>query len=815
MVSQGIKPNLMRRLKAIFFLFFFPFLTLLSIHAQNGIIRGTVRDALNNEPLPFVNVILDETGQGAVSEEDGSFEISGLTAGIYNVRASFIGYREQTAFEVQVTYAKPAIVNFLLEEAAEQLEEVVVKADPFRKTEESPVSLRNIGVAEIQRNPGGNRDISRVIQILPGVTTALAYRNDILVRGGGPNENRFFLDEVEVPNINHFATQGASGGPVGLINVNFLREVDFFTGAFPANRGNALSSVMNLRQRDGREDRLGVNFTVSATDIGLTLEGPLNDKTTFLMSARRSYLEFLFDVIGLPFLPTYNDFQFKLKHKPNEKSELTVIGLGAIDQFNLNLDANETENQRFLLDNLPVSPQWNYTLGTVYKKFDDKGYWTVVASRSMLNNESKKYFGNDESSEDNLILDYQSREMENKFRLERTTRVNDYKFNFGLGYEYIRYQVSTFNRIFTFSGASTINFSSNLDFHKYYAFWQGSRNFLAERLILSLGVRADGNSYSPEMQNPLDQFSPRFSLAYRLSEKLSFNFNTGIFYQLPPLTLLGYRENGTLVNRENKIDFIGNSQLVAGFEWNISPTTRASVEGYLKYYKDYPFLLRDSLTLANRGADYGVVGNEPAIPFARGRTYGLEFLIQQKLYKGFYGLISYTYGKSEFEDKEKVFRPSAWDARHILNLALGKRLKRNWELGVNLRYQSGLPYTPFSDASSLVANWDVNGRGIRDFNLLNSGRLGSANTLDFRVDKKWYFRQWNLNLYLDIENMLGNTVVVPELILDRPLDENNTPIGPGIIANPQDPVELQRYRLKEISDAQGTLVPSIGLIIEM
>lgn len=785
------------------------------LQAQTGVIKGSVRDALNNEALPFVNVLVDETGIGAVTDEEGNFEISGLDAGIYNLRASFLGYRTQTVFEIQVTYAKPAIVNFLLEEAAEQLEEVVVKADPFRKTEESPVSLRNIGVAEIQRNPGANRDISRVIQILPGVTTALAYRNDILVRGGGPNENRFFLDEVEVPNINHFATQGASGGPVGLINVNFLKEVDFFTGAFPANRGNALSSVMNLRQRDGRDDRLGGNFTLSATDVGLTLEGPLSDKTTFLMSARRSYLEFLFQTLGLPFLPTYNDFQLKVKYKPDEKSEFTVIGLGAIDQFNLNLDANETENQRFLLENLPVSPQWNYTLGTVYKRFDDNGYWTWVASRSMLNNESTKYFNNDESTEDNLILDYSSREMENKFRVERTTRKNDYKFNFGLGYEYVRYQVSTFNRIFTFSGAQTIDFSSNLDLHKYYAFWQASRNLLDERLILSLGARADGNSYSGEMSNPLDQFSPRFSLSYRLTETLSFNMNAGLFYQLPPFTIMGYRENGALVNRENGIDYIRNSQLVAGFEWNISPTTRASVEGYYKHYSDYPFLLRDSLTLANRGADYGVVGNEPAIPFAEGRTYGLEFLVQQKLYKGFFGLVSYTFGKSEFQDKDKVYRPSAWDARHILNVAIGKRLKRNWELGVNLRYQTGLPFTPFSDASSLVNNWDVNGRGIRDFNLLNSGRLASANTLDIRVDKKWYFKKWNMNLYLDIENMLGNTVVVPELILDRPLDENNTPIGSGIILNPDAPATLQRYKLKEISDAQGTLVPSIGLIIEM
>jgi len=784
------------------------------LFSQSGVIRGKVSNKLTNEPIAFANVLETKTGKGTTTDENGTYEITGLAPGLYDLNVSFIGFEEITVFEIQVTNAKPAIIDVQLEEAAEQLTEVTVQASPFRKTEESPVSLRTIGVAEIQRNPGGNRDISRVIQTLPGVTAPSSFRNDLIIRGGAPNENRFFLDDVEVPNINHFATQGASGGPVGLINVNFINEVEFYSGAFPANRGNALSSVMNFRQRDGRDDRIGGTFMVGATDVGLTMEGPLGDKATYLVSARRSYLQFLFKAIGLPFLPTYNDFQAKVKYRIDKRNELTFIGLGAIDQFSLNLEANETEEQQALLDNLPTSPQWNYTNGLVWKHYDDKGFWTFVLSRNMLNNESFKYRGNDDSSPDNLILDYKSQEIENKFRAERTLRTGRFKLNYGVNYEYVKYNNRTFNKIFTGIGPQTINYASDLAFSKFGLFAQSSQKFFGERLTASLGFRMDGNSFSREMRNPLGQFSPRFSLAYALSERLSLNFNTGVYYQLPPYTLIGYQEDGRFVNRDYNIDYVRNNHLVAGFEYNTAANSRFTIEGYYKTWKDYPFLLRDSVALANLGGDFGVIGNEPAIPFADGRSYGLEFLFQQRLYKGFYGIASYTLGWSEFQDKNGRFVPSSWDSRHIMSLTMGKQFKRNWELGVNWRFQAGLPFTPFSDQSALVANWNVNFRGILDYDQLNSLRRSPGNTIDVRVDKRWFFDKWSLNLYLDLENLTANAIGTDQLILDRPLDENGKPIGGPVIANPNAPKELQRYKVKTINDAQGTLLPSIGVMIE-
>ncbi len=266
---------------------------------------------------------------------------------------------------------------------------------------------------------------------------------------------------------------------------------------------------------------------------------------------------------------------------------------------------------------------------------------------------------------------------------------------------------------------------------------------------------------------------------------------------------------------QNNIQYIQADHAVAGFAWNTKSNGKISVEGYFKKYADYPFLLRDSLTLANLGGDFGIIGNEPAISRSEGRTYGVEFLFQQRLYKGFYGIVSYTLGKSEFEDKNGEYVPSSWDARHIVNLALGKKFGKNWEAGVNWRYQSALPITPFSDASALVDSWNVRNGGLPDYTRLNTERGDVSSTIDLRIDKRWFFDRWSLNVYLDIENITGNAVGIPALILDRPLDANGTPIGGGIIENPDAPASQQRYKLKSLSAETGTPIPSVGVMVEL
>ena len=789
-------------------LLFFALLLSTTVWAQTGIVQGRISDANTNEPIPFANVILQGTTTGASSDLDGNYEIRNITPGLYNVEVSFLGYKSKVEYEVQVFNNKPALVNFSLEEDSKTLDAVVVKANPFEKKEESPVSLRTIGVNEIERNPGGNRDISKALQSLPGVASSVAFRNDIIIRGGAPNENRFYLDGIEVPNINHFATQGASGGPVGLINVNFIREVEFFSGAFPANRGNSLSSVLNFKMKDPRQDRIGGNFTLGANDAGITIEGPIAKGHSFMFSYRRSYLQLLFSLLGLPFLPTYDDFQLKYKARINDKNEIIVVGLGAIDQFKLNLSDDLDEEQKRIVDVLPVNNQWNYTLGVNWKNYREKGYSELVVSRNMLNNNAFKYADNIEA-DTNLILDYKSQEIENKVRFENNWRDKGWKINYGVLYEFAHYNNSTFNRVNLANGQLfDINYSSELDIHKWGVFGQVSRSFVQGRLLLSLGARVDGNSYSKQMAKTYETFSPRFSLSYAFNDNFNLNANVGRYFQLPPYTSLGFRDNnGVLVNRDNGLKYIASNHAVLGVEYINQIGLKVSVEGFFKYWQDYPFILRDSISLANLGADFGVIGNTEVTSENDGRAYGLELLVQQKLWKGFYGILAYTWVRSEFQDRNGTFVPSAWDAQHLISLTGGKKFKRNWEVGARWRFTGGSPYTPADvETSALIPVWNVNRSGIADFTQLNTQRLKPAHFLDIRVDKKWFFKKWALNVYIDIQNVYAFKAQQPPQLIQQ-TDMN----GNALI----DPNDSSRYLLQQVENTTGTVIPSFGIIIEL
>ena len=794
---------------------FLTFVTIFNIsYSQNGVLKGYVKDATNNEEIPFANVFVEQLNSGLATDFDGFFEFKDMKPGLYTIKCSFVGYESKTFAEINVNPNKPTILDIKLIESSTSLDVVEITASPFQKSEESPVSKRSISATEIYRNPGGNRDISKVIQSLPGVASTVSFRNDIIIRGGAPNENRFYLDGIEIPNINHFATQGSSGGPVGMINVNFVREVDLYSGAFPANRGNALSSVLEFKQIDGNPDRIASSLTVGSSDFGITLDGPINDKTTFVLSARRSYLQLLFSAIGLPFLPTYNDFQFKTKTKLNDKNQITLIGLGAIDDFVLNtgINDNETDSEviernNYILGYIPVTTQWNYAVGANWTHFKDNSFQNIILSRNHLNNRSVKFKDNIETSE-NLLQDYLSEEIETKFRFENTLRTNGWKFNFGTGLEAVTYKNRTFQKIIFQNLPDTLDFNSELNFIKTSVFGQISKKAFDNKIIASFGVRTDQNSYSKQMSNPLKQLSPRFSLAYALGEKSSLNFNIGQYFQLPAYTVMGYRNNNNeLVNKNKEITYINNKHLVFGIETNPGNFSKITLEGFYKKYNNYPFLLDDSISLANLGGDFGVIGNEAVSSTSEGRSYGVEFLAQKKLNKSFYGIMAYTWVRSEFKDKNNKFIPSAWDNRHIISLTGGFKFKKDWEIGMKFRFSGGSPYTPYDTLNSSYSYlWDVNSFGVFDYNQLNGVRLKSNHGLDIRIDKKWYWKKVTLNVYLDIQNLYNfQAETPPSLIAVRNTDGSYETITGS---------SPERYNLRYIDNTAGTVLPSIGLQFE-
>ena len=580
-----------------------------------------------------------------------------------------------------------------------------------------------------------------IVQSYPGVAFSPAgYRNDLIVRGGSPSENRFYLDGVEIPNINHFSTQGASGGPVGIINADLIREVNFYTGAFPADKGNSLSSVLDFKLRDGDMERNSLKATLGASEVSLASNGHLVKKTSYLVSVRQSYLQFLFDMLGLPFLPTFTDAQFKLKTRFNTTNELTVLGLGGIDNMKLNtkLDGEKAE---YILSYLPKIQQETFTLGAVYRHYAGAHVQSVVISHSYLNNRNTKYLNNDESSAENLSLKLRSVEQETKFRIENASTFGNWKVNLGANLDYSQYTNTTFQRVYIDGGKT-------FDYHTYLGFWRwglfGTISYATpdERFTTSLGVRTDANNFSSSMKGMSDQLSPRLSLSYRLTDGVYLSGNAGLYYQLPPYTGLGFKDNnGKLVNKY--LRYMRVSQESIGLSWRPRNTFELSIEGFYKKYDKIPFSIVDGIPLACKGNDYGVIGNEALSSTSQGRAYGAEILMKWLIAKKLNLSSSFTLFKSEYRNnKESEYIASAWDNRYIFNMSGTYNFPHNWSLGMKVSCIGGAPYTPYDiDKSSLVTAWNAQGRPYYDYGQYNTGRLPAFGQLDVRVDKTFYLKR--------------------------------------------------------------------------
>ena len=787
--------------KNVLFLLLLGLLTTVSAQPTHRI-KGTVIDKASRQPLEFINVLVLGLGRGGVTDAEGHFNIGEVPPGIYRLQASAVGYKTILTPEYIVS-TKDLTIQIETEENLTELEGVTVTASPFRRDPESPVGLRIIGLQEIEKSPGANRDISRIVQSYPGVAFSPAgYRNDLIVRGGSPSENRFYLDGVEIPNINHFSTQGASGGPVGIINADLIREVNFYTGAFPTDRGNAMSSVLDFKLRDGDMERNSLKATLGASEVSLASNGHIGKKTSYLVSVRQSYLQFLFDMLGLPLLPTFTDAQFKLKTRFNANNELTILGLGGIDNMKLNtkLDGEKAE---YILSYLPKIQQETFTLGAVYRHYAGIHVQSVVVSHSYLNNRNTKYLNNDESSADNLSLKLRSVEQETKFRIENTSTFGNWKINFGANLDYSQYTNTTFQRVYIDEGRT-------FDYHTYLGMWRwgifGTINYATtdERFTASLGVRTDANNFSSGMKGMGDQLSPRLSLSYRLTDGLYLSGNAGLYYQLPPYTGLGFKDNnGAWVNKY--LRYMSVSQESLGLSWHPGNTFELSAEGFYKQYDKIPFSIADGIPLACKGNDYGVIGNEALSSTAQGRAYGIEILMKWLIAKKLNLASSFTLFKSEYRNnKQSEYIASAWDNRYIFNMSGTYNFPHNWSLGMKISCIGGAPYTPYDvEKSSLVTAWNAQGRPYYDYTKYNTGRLPAFGQLDVRVDKTFYLKRCMLGFYIDLQNVTNSKFKQPDILMST-----------GVIENPSAPMAEQRYKMKYITQKSGTLMPTLGITFE-
>lgn len=772
----------------------FPF----AVFAQKGSLSGQVIDAKTGKPLEGATVLIEGTMLGGVTDTSGFYTIKGIPPKTYNIEAKFFGYIPLTKYNIVIRTEGNFDVNFELEEDNVSVDEVVIRPNPFEKLRETPLSIQKLSQEEVAAYPGGNNDIAKVVQSLPGVSGSVGgFRNDVIIRGGAPNENVYYIDGIEIPNINHFSTQGSAGGPVGLLNVSFFEGVELATSSFGAQYDNTLSGVLQFNQRTGNPREFAGNFRLGASEAALTLEGPLfkgereRARTTFIASARRSYLQFLFDLIGLPFLPDYWDYQYKLNHQIDDYNDLLITGVGSIDDLAINeLDEFDVEQQA-QQDQIPVIKQNTNSVGMMWKRRfkDGSGSMQTTLSNNLLRNEFSNY--SDNINRTGLFFQNDSREQETKLRYKLTKFMGEWTTSAGFSVQYADYQNTTRDLVNNFT------YITDLDFVRYGFFAQANRRIFKERLGISLGLRADGNTFTTTGNEVYRTLSPRMALSWRAREDgaWSINGSIGRYYKIPPYTMLGFRDNNNVaVNRDLK--YIRSDHFVLGTEYLIGKSARVTLEGFLKLYNDYPVSITDSISLANKGGGFEVLGNEPVESAGRGRTYGFEFLYQQKFNGTFYAIASYTFYISEFTGFDRdVFIPSIWDNRHLVSLLGGVKLKGNWEFSARYRFLGPTPFAPV-DEDATLANYPA---VIRDFNRLGDERLSSFSQFDLRVDKKFSFKSVSLDLFFDIQNALpGTTPAEPSFGLQRNDD--------GSIIMPRSLVRIP-------GDDSGQLLPSLGIVL--
>ncbi len=750
--------------------------------AQTAVITGQVVDAETRLPLAGAVVTARPGGEQAISDGEGRFRIEGVGPGMIRIEAAFLGYAPAAETSVMARTSRPTYVALELRQTAIRLEGITVEADVYQLREDAPTSTQRLTEVEIRRAPGGFGDISRSLLSLPGVLGGVDNRNDLLVRGGGPGENAYYLDGVRIPQINHFATQGTAGGALALVNADFIQDATFFTGGFPVSYGDALSSVLVIRNRPGTQDGVAGDVTLGASEAGVTLDGPLGRTGNWLFSVRRSYLQFLFEALDLPIRPDYWDGQISVNWEPTVRDRFTFTGIGAIDQFGIiqpgpDADYENQEIFQSVLDN----DQKSYTVGGTFRRLVGReGILRLRAGHSFT-----EYRFADEDASGVTLLTNNSRERETRVESEAEFGVAP-GLRTSFGGEMTRASIGSDVYQRAISGGIL---PEDVLYESDEAFWKpalwSQLIWRPGRVTATVGLRADGVS---ALDRPWT-LSPRGSLRYLTDSGVAFTLAGGLFHQSPSKLALSVRENGIRVN--SGLHQLRNWQVVGGAEWRGSSGLRLRVEGFYKDYDRMPVLAADPrVNIANLGDDYGFVGAEPLLSRGTGRAYGGEIFLQQQLTGALYLLGAYTLSWSEYAGSDGVLKPSAWDRRHSLDLTGGYRLGKAWEIGSKLRILSGVADTPWDlEASDLT--YPFTGRGVRDWSRAGSLRSPAYVRLDLRVEREWFLGGWNALVYLDFQNVLNR----------------NNPVGFTYTQDPAFP-----DRLKPVDGV--SLLPTFGFSVE-
>jgi len=714
----------------------------LAAQASVGVITGRVEDAVTAAPVVGASVQVVGTSRGAITDEAGRFTVREVPLGIVALEIRRIGYAPVIRSDVAVSPAKPAEVRVALTALPASLAAVSVRPDAFpeRAPSATPVSTQVYTSEEVRRQPGAQEDVLRAVSVAPGVGVTSGARNDLIVRGGAPFENRFLVDGIEVPNINHFGSQGSTGGPISIINIRFIDEVALSAGGFGARYGDRTASVTELTLRDGNRDRVAGELNVAASQVGAVIEGPIGGQASFFANVRQSYLDLLFRALGQSFIPAYQDATVKVTWTPTARDRVSVLGIGA--RGTVEFDNDEADAR---LDNARIlaPEQDQLVVGLAWRRLLASGVITTTVART--------WSGFTAAQRDTLLLPVfanRSAEGETSVRSDVVLQLApawSVEGGAQVAHSDLRYALELAGAVRRDDAGQPRPLAVDTAFE---ATRLGAYTAVtwAPDAVWRVTVGARGDRYG--LVNDAVRVGPRAAVSVSPAGLGTFSLSGGRYWQAPSaIWLLGDAANPRTL-RPLRAD-----HAVAGWTRRLGPDAKVQVEVYRKRYGEYPVRAWQPVAvLQPTGFDDASTdipfGLEPLVSVGRGTASGIELFTQRRLGTlPFYGQVAASFNQTRFTGLDGAAQVGAFDTPVLLNAVLGWRPSARLEIAARGRLASGLPETPFTTEGPQA--------GALDFSRYHAVRGRDFRALDLRVDRRFTFGRTQLIAFLDLQNLTG------------------------------------------------------------
>ncbi len=725
-------------------------------------VRGVLQRS-NGAPVAGLKVCFAGTRQCTVSDAAGRFGDLDAKPGIRRLEIYLDSGQALMTGALETRAGLTSELRLVLPDIPSVETAVTVSASAVTTPDEVIVSGFRIQNREIAKVADALQDVSRYAATLPGVVTGSAdFRNDIIVRGGSPLENLFVVDNIEIPNINSFANLASAGGTVSLLDVQLIEDVTFLTGGYPAPYTNRLSSVMQVTQREGSRERFRGKATLAYGGAGGVLEGPwAQQKGSWVVSARRSFLDFFTDDIGIGGVPVYYSFTGKAVRDFGAADRIWVTSITGLDKIRLGLtDDGDIEEELSAFDiryrgfRSAAGLNWQHIFGSrgvgllglthsragidsTTKDLARGGPFVPGANTEQLIAGGAVVFRQD-SSEDETTLKYDLTLHTDRFGEYRLGASRKRFFN-----KYITLSPLGYNGPFTLiPDVNPIALRERFPAAQTSAYIQGAYA-LASKVRLTLGGRFDRYR---QFSAAHTRFSPRAGLKVRLGRGVSWNTSWGRYHQMPLyLFMAAFDRNRDLLPARSE-------HWVSGIGWNPGAKMRVTVEAYAKNYKVYPVSTQfPQLSFANVGDTFNVRDIlYPMTSSGRGWSRGIEIFVEKKSGGSWFGQANFAYSRARHAGLDRVFRRGAFDRPFAFNLVGGRRVAANWELALRASYLTGRPYTPFNEELSRAQR-----RGIFDLSQVNSLRYSPFFTLDLRLDRAFRIDGRTVLAYAGMQNVTG------------------------------------------------------------